>query len=131
MTASRHPFLIVFCLILALFQIITAWQVLQLPVAVVAALSFPPVVQIGLSAGWALLFLFAAGRLYQQKPGADRLAGGLIVAFILYSLGRLVVFARADYDRARLPFLLVATVLLLALPVWRLLRPQRDAQSIE
>jgi hypothetical protein len=127
MTPSRHPFLILICMSLALFQIITALQVLQLPDAVASAVSIPVAWQVGLSTGWSLLFFVAALTLFYRKRWSVRLAGALIVLFVLYSLLRLVVFARADYDRARLPFLMMITVLLLALPVWRLMRPSRDA----
>ena len=131
MTPCCHPFLILLCLTLALFQIITALRVLQLPDAVASVVSIPPMLQVALSAGWALLFFMAAVTLYNRKVFSVRLAGGVIVAFMLYSLLRLVVFARADYDRERLPFLIVLTLSLLALPVWRLLKPQRNAPSME
>jgi hypothetical protein len=126
---SRHPFLILPCLILALFQILTAFQVLQLPGAVASALSIPVIVQIGLSAGWALLFFIAARSLYSRHPRSVRRAVGLISGFMLYSLLRLVIFARADYDRARLPFLIIATVLLLAFPVLWLILSTRGRSS--
>lgn len=131
MNASRHPFLILVCLILALFQIITALAVLQLPDAVAPAVSIPGMLQVVLSACWALVFFTVAVRLFYRKRRSVWQAGGWMVLFVLYSLLRLVVFARADYDRERLPFLIIITVLLLALPVWRLLRLQRDAQPTE
>lgn len=122
MTTSRHPFLIFLCAILALFQITNALAVLQLPGVVASAVSIPGVLQVVLSAGWALLFLIAAVSLVTRKHAGPRLAGGLFLAFVMYSLLRLVIFARADYDRERLPSLLIVTVLLLALPVGLLFR---------
>jgi hypothetical protein len=45
------------------------------------------------------------------------------VGFVVYSVARLLVFTRADYDHARLRFLTVVTILVLIAGVVYLMRP--------
>ncbi len=55
-----------------------------------------------------------------------------LVAFVVYSLARLFVFTRADYDQHRLRFLTVVTILVVIAGVVYLMRPVvRRAQSTE
>jgi len=72
---------------------------------------------------WAGAFAIASYRLIRQKPNAIRAAGWLVVGFFGYTAARLTWFARADYDRARLP-IVWAAVIILTILFWILdLRP--------
>ena len=56
----------------------------------------------------------------------------VLVAFVVYSVARLLVFTRADYDHNRLRFLTVLTILILIAAVVYLMRPVvRRAQPTE
>lgn len=92
---------------IALHQIITAIRGLQVP----PELTLPPLFDpIGGSA-WAILFAWITIDLLRLR--ARRRAGWMLLGFVTYSLLRLFLFARADYDQQRFPFLLVLTALIL------------------
>jgi hypothetical protein len=126
---SRPRFLIFLTLLLALFQITNALTVLQLPETITNRLSLPVWFNVGLSGAWALAFGFSAVHLCRRGINAVRYANWLIVAFIGYSWLRLVIFAQADYDRGRLPFLSVLVLLGLVLLVWRITRTGQQHHS--
>lgn len=115
------PFPLIFLTALfALFQIINAVTVLQLPTEITSRVSLPVQVNAGLSLVWASAFFLVTVSLLRHQPNAKRAVGWLITGFILYSGLRLLLFARADYDRARLPFLAGIIIVLLMLSGWRL-----------
>jgi hypothetical protein len=62
---------------------------------------------------WSGAFVWATWGLLRRKHGAVPLAWALMLAFATYSAVRLLIFARADYDRGRLPFLWVTLGLIL------------------
>lgn len=108
--ASRSWELILLTVLLALFQLGAALRALAappVPTSLSAALDF---IAGGL---WALLF--AAITVNLLRGWALRPAILSICGFVIYSLVRLLVFARADYDLNRLPFLVAITVCLLFL----------------
>jgi hypothetical protein len=70
---------------------------------------------IAFSAAGVLLLRKSARRDLLRRWNARRLALVLLGGFALYSLARLAVFAQADYDRGRLPFLIIITALFLLL----------------
>lgn len=74
------------------------------------------------ASGWALLFALLTVNLWRLRPSAVRHAAAAATAFVLYSAARLALYARADYDRQRLPFVLLAVLLCCTVPALYLLR---------
>lgn len=90
-------FLAVLTAALALFQIISALLVLQRSESLAAQIAVPPALDIVGGLLWGGAF---ALQLWRGSWGLTLYAG-----FALYSVLRLALFARADYDLGRLPFL--------------------------
>ncbi|MFQ3565783.1 MAG: hypothetical protein SNJ59_02180 [Aggregatilineales bacterium] len=92
--------------LLLLINVGMAWQTLmppqQVPTSLLPALEF---VAAGL---WACSSAVAIVLVWRRSPRARRLMLGVTLGFALYSVARLAIFARADYDRGRLPFLSIA-----------------------
>lgn len=63
---------------------------------------------------WALGFAAITLALVKKRPNALRYCGWMLLGFMLYGLIHRAVFARADYDRQRLPFLIAVFVIILA-----------------
>jgi 4-amino-4-deoxy-L-arabinose transferase-like glycosyltransferase len=92
------------CLILALFQIISAIQVFLRAEAFAPLVALPPALDFVAGLLWGGAFALVAFQLWRGVWHAR--AGWLLGAgFAIYSILRLALFARADYDRGRLPFL--------------------------
>jgi hypothetical protein len=121
----RHWWLLVLMCLLAVFQANAALRVLSVPDTLAAQINLPLPLQFVVGALWALVSLTVGTMLWRRKPGAARLAVWLCFAFSIYSLLRLFLFTQADYDRGRLPFLVVLTVLILFLPAVWLIRHAR------
>lgn len=114
---------------LAVFQAGAAWSSATLPTAAAAAHSLPPALSFIAGGVWALIFALGAVNLVRHGRGALTRALLTLWVFIIYSGARLLFFARADYDRERLPFLLIALALLSIIPAAHLLRRQRDGDT--
>jgi hypothetical protein len=104
-------------LVLSVYQVAAVVRALQ-PAPDLSAQVALPLVPAAIGAGlWACLlcaaaiFTFRAPLERAQRWGLTALFG-----FAAYSSARLAIFAQADYDRGRIPFLL-ALLLVLALPV--------------
>jgi uncharacterized membrane protein len=101
---------------LALFQIISAFQVLQRSTMITAQVAVPPALDLVAGLLWGGVFALMSAQLWRDKW--PRYAGVLACAgFAAYSVLRLALFARADYDLGRLPFLslLVGTFMIVTL----------------
>ncbi|MFN8373104.1 MAG: hypothetical protein U0694_09545 [Anaerolineae bacterium] len=107
---------------LALFQFGAAYRAATTPPPLAAVVALPLGLELVLSGLWALLFGSATFALLRQKSRAVFRALMLISVFIIYSAVRLLLFAQADYDRQRLPFLFIIVILLLIFPVIYLIR---------
>jgi hypothetical protein len=83
----------------------------------VADVSFSPTVKIALSVFWIVMFTLMALDLWRARRWAFRWAAILLTAYGAFNLMWFAIFVRADYGRGRLPFLALATLLLLV-PVW-------------
>jgi hypothetical protein len=107
---SRGWEFILLTILLAFFQLGAALRALNgLPVQT----SLPAALEFTAGGLWALLF--AAITVNLIRGGALRPAVFSISGFVIYTLARLIVFARAEYDLNRLPFLVAITVCLLLL----------------
>jgi hypothetical protein len=102
--------------LLALHQIVSAIRVLQLPDDLAGQVSL--VIPLEVIAGrlWAGLFVLITLALVRKHIHALRYAGWALIGFVFYSIARLIIFSRADYDQGRLPFLLVAAVIMICVP---------------
>jgi hypothetical protein len=107
---SSHGFALLTFLIAA-HQTVTAVRVMQVPAELAPLLTLPLAFEFIISIGWALLFAWITFNLLRLR--ARRTASWALLGFVTYSLLRLLLFARADYDQQRLPFLITLTVLIL------------------
>lgn len=94
-------------LLFAAAQALNAMRSTTLP----AEVALLPAFEFVASGMWTLVFLWAAVRLSRAVPLAHTHAVLLLFAFAGYNVVHMIVFARADYDRQRIPFLLVALVI--------------------
>ncbi len=121
-----RPFRLVgLALIVALISFGTAYTAITRPAALSAEMTLPPALDFVGGALWAAIFVFVALRLWRRAGRARRSFAWASIGWIGYSLARLSIFARADYDRERLPFLLLIGGIGCALIVFFLLRPRR------
>lgn len=121
----RSRWLILLTALLALFQMGAVIHALQLPPDLALQLPFSPALNMVAGVIWSLIALFITLRLIQQQLGAGQGAAWLWAAFGVYTVVRLVLFTRADYDLGRLPFLLVVSALLICIPVVSIARSGR------
>lgn len=110
---------------LALQQSVSALRVLQLPAALAAQVGLLPPLEFVAGGAWLLLAAAAALGLAVQRRHAVRYAAIVFGSFTLYTLLRLMLFARADYDRQRLPFALLAALAVLGVLVVLVLWAER------
>jgi hypothetical protein len=96
-------FITFFLILLCLHQITSAVTVLQQADIDILrqAMQPPPSIQALLSLVWTIAGGIALLRLWRRSPWASAQAVGILLAFAAYSLLRLLVWARADYDRGR------------------------------
>ena len=113
---------------LALFQMGAAYRAVTTPPQLAAVVALPLIVEFVLSGLWVLLFIYTTFALIRQKSSAVYRAILLMSVFIIYSVARLILCARADYDRQRLPFLLILVILTLIFPAVYLIR-RRDGDT--
>jgi hypothetical protein len=125
-SGCAHPLLTLLTILLALMGAGTAIQALRLPPELAAQVSVVLPVEVIAGMLWAGLFSLITWRLLRNKRSAVRLTAWALLAFAGYSVVRLLLFARADYDAGRLPFLwvtlgiiLVAAGFLRAVAPWR------------
>ncbi|MEP7291697.1 MAG: hypothetical protein ABI835_07925 [Chloroflexota bacterium] len=106
---------------LAMLQFGAAYRALHLPENVSVSL-LPPLEFIA-AVAWGFILSAATWRVAWHKERNLRTGVEAMVAFVVYSVARLFVFTRADYDYNRLRFLLVVTILVLIAAVLYLMRP--------
>jgi hypothetical protein len=96
-----------------------AVRAITLPPELTGQVSLSLPLEVAAGVLWTALFALVCWRLLRRKPHAVDHALLLVLAFATYSFVRLLLFARADYDAGRLPFLLVTLELLLAAGIIR------------
>ena len=94
-----------FLILLGLHQITSAVTVLQqADIDILRQAMQPlPALQVVLSLVWTVVSSVGLLRLWRRSPWASVQAVGILLAFAAYSLLRLLLWARADYDRSRGP----------------------------
>jgi hypothetical protein len=98
---------------LTIFQVGAAVHGLQIPAALTAQVSLVLPLEFGAGLVWALVAGICFWRLWTRRRNARLYALWLVGVFSIYSLARLFLFTRADYDRGRLGFLTLAIIILL------------------
>jgi hypothetical protein len=119
--------------LLALFQAGAAFQVLHIPGTLAAQISLSLPLEFTASLLWAFLAGVDCIQLWRRRAGAQKNTVWLLIAFMIYTLLRLILFAQADYDRGRLGFLTLVFVLIIALIALRssLFRKRHSTEMIE
>jgi len=115
---NKRPlwFIIITCFIL-LYQIVWLVSVLQLPDDLKNQISLSVNLEIGISVLIVTFFTFGLRALILTRKWAIKYTVVGIVILWMTILLRVIVFAEADYDRQRLPFLLFITVVVCGLGV--------------
>ncbi|MBZ0282013.1 MAG: hypothetical protein K8L97_14840 [Anaerolineae bacterium] len=117
---------------IALFQAGAALRALQLPDALAAQVRLIPALEFVTGTLWALIAALLAGALWRRSPKAVRQSMWFLVGFSIYSLLRLFLFTQTDYDRGRMPFLVMAVAIGLAFMAAGTLRPKiRATENID
>jgi hypothetical protein len=120
--AGCSRFLPLLTLGLALFQLGVIVRNATIPPELAAVVALPLGLEFILAIIWMLLFTDVTFALMRKNPPPVYRAILLICVFIIYSVARLVLFVRADYDRQRLPFVLIVVILTLIFPAIYLVR---------
>ncbi|MBL8160766.1 MAG: hypothetical protein JNJ61_02195 [Anaerolineae bacterium] len=108
-------------LFVAIFQANAAWRALNIPDDLTSLVSLSRPLEFSAAGIWALFALLAAGFIWRRRAGALRFGTSILAGFSIYSVLRLFLYVSADYDRGRLPFLLVLVCIpLIALAAARL-----------
>lgn len=102
-------------LTLVTHQVIHGIRMVQLPADLADTLSISPILEVIMAIIWSGLASWVLYKLIRSRPNALNRALWVSFGFIVYSILRLMLFARADYDQGRLPFLLVIIISLLFL----------------
>jgi hypothetical protein len=109
--------------LLAAVELGAAVRAVQLPGDLAARIHLPMPLEFVASVAWAALSALTSIRLLKRQPNATHHAAWLFAGFILYSAARLLLFTQADYDRQRLPFLLVILLILIIPAAYAAARP--------
>ncbi|MDQ7024696.1 MAG: hypothetical protein Q9P44_03975 [Anaerolineae bacterium] len=86
----------------------------------------PLLIQAGLAIIWSGIFMSITVGLFGQKRWALRYRYWSILAFIVYNLLRAILLTQADYDRNRLTFLALITLIISAIPLLALLHQKQQ-----
>jgi hypothetical protein len=123
-----YPLLVVvFTAVLALIEAGAAVEALRMPAELAAQVSVPVALEVIGGVVWALVFAVVTFRLARRDARAGLLTAWALIAFSIYTVARLLLFTQADYDRQRLPFLLVICGGTMLIPVLYLIRAARGA----
>jgi hypothetical protein len=85
-------------------------------------LPFPLSLHVALGCGWAAALGGTAWGLWTTRRWSRRWALVLIPLYQLYELGWRLAFTRGEYERGRLPFVLVTLIIGTAIAIWILTR---------
>src|SRR5262245_55452115 len=118
-----YPLLVlVLTAILTLVEVGAAIEALRTPADLRAEVSLPVWLDMLAGIAWALVFARATVWLARGNGQAGKLTAWALIAFGTYTMARLLLFTRADYDRQRLPFLLSIFGGIMLIPILYLIR---------
>ena len=112
-------------LILALVEVGALIAALRMPEDLAGEVGQVRVLDAVGGAMWAVVFLLLAIPVLRKQRSAVRAAVWSLVAFLAYNVVRWYAFIRADYDRQRLPLLMIGTLIAAIVPLVLLLGPGR------
>jgi len=98
-----------------LIHLVNLIRMLQLPNDLTNQISLVPSFEIVMSAFWLFTTIWVLILLLGNHENAVNRALWVSFGFIIYSVSRLMIFTRADYDRQRIIFLAIIVVGLLLL----------------
>lgn len=131
---NQHPYpsqrsgcLSIFLIILGIYQILFASRVLLHIGFNSDSWTFVSLVQVIIAGIWAILFTHALIRMGKRQANALRYSGWLIIGFVFSRLLQTALFVQADYDRNRLGFLLVVTLVILVVPILLLIQQRENS----
>jgi D-alanyl-lipoteichoic acid acyltransferase DltB (MBOAT superfamily) len=127
-TRRNRP-LLALVLLLALFQAGAVARASQTPASLAEMVHLPAALNLAMSLIWSLFAATVFILLWTRHKRAPAYAAALLLGFILYSAARLALFTQADYDRGRLPLLVVASLVLACIPGIMLLRYRRTMEK--
>lgn len=119
---QAHGCLFILLSIFGLYQILFTFHVLLNNAVDANSVSLPPMFQASMAIAWFIAFMTALLMLGRKWRYAVRYSGWLIIGFVLSRLVQTALFAQADYDRNRLTFLIIVTLLILIVPTLLLLQ---------
>lgn len=108
---------------LAIIEFGAAYRAMTLPSDLARQVSLIPELEFVAALVWGVLLSAATWRVAWYRARNLRTGVYVLVAFVVYSVARLLVFTRAEYDHNRLRFLTVLTILVLIAAVVYLMRP--------
>lgn len=111
--------------ILVVYQILYAGRVLIDNRVMLQGLPLDAIIRSGIALLWVILFSHAALQLWRKHEGIIRYSHYLIIAFVLSSLLQTALFVQADYNRNRIAFQVMVTLLISIVPILLLLRQSR------
>jgi hypothetical protein len=120
---GRERQLMVVTAALAIVQFGAAYRAMTLTSDLARQVSLMPELEFVAALTWGMLLSVATWKVAWAKARNLRTGVYVLVAFIVYSVARLLVFTRAEYDHNRLRFLTVLTILVLIAAVVYLMRP--------
>ena len=118
----RHALL---ALLMLLVQFGALHNLTTIPPEIAVQLSLILPLELALALAWALIFAWLAVNLW--RGAQTRRLWQALALYVVVSVLRLLLFARADYDRGRLPFLLLTLLLAAFLLLRRRTRNRRES----
>lgn len=115
--------------LLALVEAGAVLNVLQVPQPLQTQIALPLPLEIIGAAFWSGLFLLATIVLLYYGRAARRFAVTALIAFVCYNLIRWIAFTKADYDRERLPALIIASMIVIFILVASWIGLRRGAST--
>lgn len=112
---KRPTWLIFVASLIMLYQIVWLIRVLQLPDNLTSQISLSIPLEIIVSSCLILALVYGIWTLMIKKVWAVLWVRGIIGIQLGYILLRLIIFAEADYDRQRLPFLVIIFLIVVGL----------------
>jgi len=129
MTRGTRSLLVEILIVLALVNLAATVQTAQsIPIQLALGVSYPPGLRLGIAFVWTMVFTALVIRLLRRPRATIRWIPPILTGYGMVSLIGLILFARSDFDRNRIGFQALATVLLLA-PIWWICRDRPTPTS--
>ncbi|MGB7339461.1 MAG: hypothetical protein WBC91_11265 [Phototrophicaceae bacterium] len=127
-TTRRSVWLMAIVIILGVYQILFAYRVLIDNGAMINSLALSPILQAMMAFSWVIICGMVVWRLWSKYKHAQTYTAYLLIGFAISRLLQAAMFVQADYNRNRLGFLVVITLMILTvLMVARLLQQRQNS----